>query len=73
MYYDYDDYWAELSEFDQQIEEFKDSLRNSVKDEIFKDLDNLKNEDKPKDKVFNTVLSITKSFLVNLTDFIFLK
>lgn len=34
MYYDYDDYWAEPSEFDQQVEEFKDTLRNSVKDEI---------------------------------------
>lgn len=34
MYYDYDAYWAEPSEFDQQVEEFKDTLRNSVKDEI---------------------------------------
>lgn len=34
MYYDYDDYWAEPSEFDQQVEEVKDTLRNSVKDEI---------------------------------------
>lgn len=34
MYYDYDDYWAEPSEFEQQIEEFKDALRKSVRDEI---------------------------------------
>lgn len=44
MYYDYDDYWAELSEFDQQIEEFKDSLRNSVKDEIKEKIESLENE-----------------------------
>ena len=44
MYYDYDDYWAELSEFDQQIEEFKDSLRNSVKDEIKEKITSLENE-----------------------------
>lgn len=44
MYYDYDDYWAELSEFDQQIEEFKDSLRNSVKDEIKEKIASLENE-----------------------------
>ena len=34
MYYDYDDYWGEPSEFEQQVEEFKDALRNSVRDEI---------------------------------------
>lgn len=34
MYYDYDDYFNEPSEFEMQVEEFKDSLRNSVKDEI---------------------------------------
>lgn len=44
MYYDYDDYWAEPSEFDQQIEEFKDSLRNSVKDEIKEKIVSLENE-----------------------------
>lgn len=44
MYYDYDDYWAELSEFDQQIEEFKDLLRNSVKDEIKEKIASLENE-----------------------------
>lgn len=30
----YDEYWEEPSEFEQQVEEFKDALRNSVKDEI---------------------------------------
>ena len=44
MCYDYDDYWAGLSEFDQQIEEFKDSLRNSVKDEIKEKIASLENE-----------------------------
>lgn len=34
MYYDYEDYWAEPSEFEMQVEEFKDSLRKAVKDEI---------------------------------------
>ena len=32
--YDFEDYWGEPSEFEQQVEEFKDALRNSVKDEI---------------------------------------
>ena len=44
MCYDYDDYSAGLSEFDQQIEEFKDSLRNSVKDEIKEKIASLENE-----------------------------
>ena len=44
MCYDYDDYWAGLSEFDQQIEEFKDLLRNSVKDEIKEKIASLENE-----------------------------
>ena len=44
MYYDYDDYWLEPSEFDQQVEEFKDSLRNSVKDEIKEKIASLENE-----------------------------
>ena len=44
MCYDYDDYLAGLSEFDQQIEEFKDSLRNSVKDEIKEKIASLENE-----------------------------
>lgn len=44
MYYDYDDYWPEPSEFDQQVEEFKDSLRNSVKDEIKEKIASLENE-----------------------------
>ena len=34
MYYDYEEYYAEPSEFEQQIEEFKDALRDAVKDEI---------------------------------------
>jgi hypothetical protein len=34
MYYDYDDYFNEPNEFEIQVEEFKDSLRNAVKDEI---------------------------------------
>ena len=34
MYHNYEDYWEEPSEFEQQIEEFKDSLRNAVRDEI---------------------------------------
>ena len=34
MYYDYEDFWSEPSEFEMQVEEFKDSLRKAVKDEI---------------------------------------
>lgn len=29
----YDDYYDELSEFDMQVEEFKDSLKKAVKEE----------------------------------------
>ena len=41
MYYDY---WKEPNEFDQQIEEFKDALRSSVKDEIKEKIESLENE-----------------------------
>ena len=40
----YDDYWNEPSEFDQQIEEFKDSLRASIKDEIKEKIESLEKE-----------------------------
>lgn len=42
--YDYDDYWAEPSEFEQQVEEFKDALRNSVKEEIKEKIASLEKE-----------------------------
>ena len=41
MYYDY---WEEPNEFDQQIEEFKDALRSSVKDEIKEKIESLEKE-----------------------------
>jgi hypothetical protein len=44
MYYDYEDFWAEPSEFEIQIEEFKDSLRNAVKDEIKEKIESLEKE-----------------------------
>lgn len=44
MYYDYDDYWEDPSEFEQQIEEFKETLRNSVKDEIKERIESLEKE-----------------------------
>ena len=44
MYYDYEDFWAEPSEFEQQVEEFKDALRNAVKDEIKEEIMSLKSE-----------------------------
>lgn len=44
MYYDYDDYFGEPSEFEMQIEEFKDSLRDAVKDEIKKKIESLEKE-----------------------------
>lgn len=44
MYYDYDDYWGEPSEFEQQVEEFKYALRNSVKDEIKEKIASLEKE-----------------------------
>ena len=44
MYYDYDDYWTEPSEFEQQIEEFKDSLRDAVRDEIKQKIESLEKE-----------------------------
>ena len=42
--YDYDDYWAEPSEFEQQVEEFKDALRDSVKEEIKEKIASLEKE-----------------------------
>ena len=44
MYYDYDDYFREPSEFEIQVEEFKDSLRNAVKDEIKEKIESLEKE-----------------------------
>ena len=44
MYYDYDDYFREPSEFEMQVEEFKDSLRNAVKDEIKERIESLEKE-----------------------------
>lgn len=44
MYYDYDDYFGEPNEFEMQVEEFKDALRNSVKDEIKSRIESLENE-----------------------------
>ena len=44
MYYDYDDYFGEPSEFEMQIEEFKDSLRDAVKDEIKSEIESLKKQ-----------------------------
>ncbi len=42
-YWDYEDYY-EPSEFEQQVEEFKDSLRKSVKEETQKTIEQLKKE-----------------------------
>lgn len=42
--YDYEDLWSEPSEFEQQIEEFKDSLRENVKEEIKKKIESLEKE-----------------------------
>lgn len=42
--YDFEDYWGEPSEFEQQVEEFKDALRNSVKDEIKEKIESLEKE-----------------------------
>lgn len=44
MYYDYDDYFREPSDFEMQIEEFKDALRDAVKDEIKNKIESLENE-----------------------------
>jgi len=44
MYYDYDDYFREPSEFEMQVEEFKESLRNAVKDEIKEKIESLEKE-----------------------------
>lgn len=44
MFYDYDDYFREPSEFEMQVEEFKDSLRNAVKDEIKEKIKSLEKE-----------------------------
>lgn len=44
MYHDYDEYWEEPSEFEQQIEEFKDALRENVKEEIKKKIESLEKE-----------------------------
>ena len=44
MYYDDYDIWLDTSEFDQQIEEFKNALRDSVKEEIKDEIATLKAE-----------------------------
>ena len=43
MYPDFDDYY-EPSEFEQQVEEFKDSLRHSVKQETQELIERLRKE-----------------------------
>lgn len=43
FYGGYDDFY-EPSEFDEKVEEFKDYLRNSVKDEIKEEISKLKEE-----------------------------
>ena len=40
------DYFEEYSEFDAQIEEFKESLRNQVKEEIKSKIDRLEKRNK---------------------------
>lgn len=42
-YYDYEDYY-EPSEFDEKVEEFKDCLRSSIKEETQKEIERLKKE-----------------------------
>ena len=42
--YDYEDFYDSYSPFDQQIDEFKQSLLQSVKDEYVKELDRLRKE-----------------------------
>lgn len=39
-----DDFYRELSEFDEMVEDFKESLRSSVKEEINSEMDNLRKE-----------------------------
>lgn len=39
-----DDFWGDSYEFDSQIEEFKNALRNSVKDEIKEKIASLEKE-----------------------------
>lgn len=39
-----DEFWSDYNEFDSQIEEFKDALRNSVKDEIKEKIASLEKE-----------------------------
>lgn len=43
MYYE-EDFWGEPSEFEQQVEEFKDALKNSVKEEIKEKIASLEKE-----------------------------
>lgn len=44
MFYDYDDCFREPSEFEEQIEEFKNSLKEAVRDEIKQKIENLEKE-----------------------------
>ena len=39
-YYDYEDYY-EPSEFDEKVEEFKDYLRQSIKEETLNEIEKL--------------------------------
>lgn len=42
--YEYDDLYNEPSEFEQQVDEFKQSLLNSIKEEFIAEMDKLKTE-----------------------------
>lgn len=44
MYNDFDDFYCEPSEFEQMVDDFKESLRKSVKDEIKEELARLREE-----------------------------
>lgn len=49
--YDYDDFYEEPSEFDQKVDEFKQALMNSVKEEYKSEMDRLRNENDELQKV----------------------
>ena len=67
-YYDYEDYYYEPSEFEQQIEEFKDLLFKSVKQEHLDRLNQLEKENKELQEIKNNWKSLESEYKSKICD-----
>lgn len=56
------DYFEEYSEFDAQIEEFKESLRNQVKEEIKSEIERLKKRNKELEEKQKNLATLEKEY-----------